>query len=181
MQLKLIGESLTDAKTAADAAKESADAAKQSADHIPRVERAYLFLSLDYKATFKDFELGYAGDTSKHSIMEFGFKNHGRTPALVEGLHATAGYCPGPDRPDMARAEGVTIQQGFAISAGEIVREYTVEFPLTAGQLGRAEKGNGCVLFWGITVMFSGNCTKLVGVVDIRGKATAGVSPATKP
>jgi hypothetical protein len=79
VQLKLIGESLTDAKTAADAAKESADAAKQSADHIPRVERAYLFLSLDYKATFKDFELGYAGDTSKHSIMEFGFKNHGRT------------------------------------------------------------------------------------------------------
>jgi hypothetical protein len=83
----------------------------------------------------------------------------------------------------MARAEGVTIQQGFAISAGEIVREYTVEFPLTAGQLGRAEKGNGFVLFWGkvFTVMFSGNCTKLVGVVDIRGKATAGVSPATKP
>jgi hypothetical protein len=87
VQLRLIRESLTDAKTAADAAKESADAAKMSADHIPRVERAYLFLGLDYNAEFRDFAPGYAADNSSLTTMEFGFKNHGRTPALVEGLY----------------------------------------------------------------------------------------------
>lgn len=50
VQLQLIGKSLRDAKIAAEAAKESADAAKISADHIPRVERAYLFLGLDVKS-----------------------------------------------------------------------------------------------------------------------------------
>jgi hypothetical protein len=148
VQLRLIRESLTDAKTAADAAKESADAAKMSADHIPRVERAYLFLGLDYKAEFKDFAPGYA-DNSTRSTMEFGFKNHGRTPALVEGLYATAGYWRGPDWPAMSLAEGVTIQQGFAISGGETVEGYTVEFPLTKKDRDKAEAANGIILFWG--------------------------------
>jgi hypothetical protein len=80
-QLKVISVSLIDAKKAADAAKEAADAAKISADHVPRIERAYVFLNPVSGSEFKEFKLGRAGDLRTHSVVRFHFKNHGRTPA----------------------------------------------------------------------------------------------------
>jgi hypothetical protein len=148
VQLKLIRESLIDAKIAADAAKEAADAAVISAEHLPRVERAYLFLSLEVKSSTGDFV-----DRVKDSrwSIEYGFTNHGKTPAIIEELDVMASFW-GSGWPAVETATRIPMQKGWAISAGESQGGYSTEFPLRADQIKRAMEKSGYILFWGKVV-----------------------------
>ncbi|MGD0486931.1 MAG: hypothetical protein ABSB94_07040 [Syntrophorhabdales bacterium] len=47
-QLKMMRQGVIDASIAANAAKEAADAARKSAEVLPKIERAYLFVELEY-------------------------------------------------------------------------------------------------------------------------------------
>lgn len=60
-------------------AAKSADAARKSAEHIPRVERAYVFLFDEVRHARTPNPLG-------GTILEiqFAFKNHGKTPAISD-------------------------------------------------------------------------------------------------
>jgi len=46
--LKMMRQGVIDASIAANAAKEAADAARKSAEVLPKIERAYLFVELEY-------------------------------------------------------------------------------------------------------------------------------------
>jgi hypothetical protein len=146
VQLRLIRESLGDAKKAADAAKEAADAAKISADHIPRVERAYLFLDLTIDYEFLE------GDNTQdtRSTINFKFRNHGRTPAIIKELHGMAGYRSTSGWPSMMEAGKQTVQIGAIVSGRDTIQEgYAIRFNLTKWQREQAARKSGRVLFWG--------------------------------
>lgn len=67
-------------------ARMTAQAARDSADHIPRVERAYLFVYP--KRNWSDAAKLY-GETSgsKNPVqVTWTFRNHGKTPAVITGL-----------------------------------------------------------------------------------------------
>jgi hypothetical protein len=146
IQLRLIRESIAPAK-------EAADAAKLAAEHIPNTERAYLFLKIEIEAKFNEFILGRSIGTNDHSKIEFGFKNHGKTPAIVEELHTAAQYWPKDSGwPAISLARQVIIQTGLVISGGEFVDGYDIKFPLDRDQLNRAGAQNGYILFWGKVV-----------------------------
>jgi hypothetical protein len=148
VQLKLIRKSLEDTKLAAEAAKKSADAAVISAEHMPRVERAYLFLAMDFVSSIKEFE---HSDPTTRSRITFGLKNHGKTPAVMEELHTMAKYW-GASWPAMGTAEKILIQKGWMISAGETQSGYEIAFALRADEIDRAKEGKGYILFWGKAV-----------------------------
>lgn len=147
-QLAIIRESLIDAKKAADAAKEAADAAKVSADHIPRVERAYLFLALTIKHDLREHALTTTGT---RSTIRFNFHNHGRTPAILKELHGMAKYWPGQQWPAMTDAGRQTVQTGVVVSGNSTISEddYAIQFPLTKQERELAAAGKGRILFWG--------------------------------
>jgi hypothetical protein len=89
VQLKIIRESLTDAKIAADAAKESADATKASVDlsrqTAERQLRAYVYIdggSFDYSGAYDSF---------RGTLC---LKNYGQTPAYDQEVHASVRVFP---------------------------------------------------------------------------------------
>jgi hypothetical protein len=145
VQLRLIGKSLRDAEIAAEAAKESADAAVISAEHLSRIERAYLFLALEVTSKIIAFDPALS-DT--RSNIDFGFKNHGKTPASIEELHVMAGFWR-ESWPAMATADRMPIQKGWMISAGETQSGYSTAFNLRSDEIARAREGKGYILFWG--------------------------------
>jgi hypothetical protein len=133
------------ARRAAIAARRSALAAIRAASHVPRVERAYLFLALDVDSRILIWTPGLA-DT--RSYIKFGFKNHGKTPAIVEELHVSAMYW-GAGWPAMETADKLVIQKGWAVSAGETQDGFETEFSLHDIAVERARKKDGYILFWG--------------------------------
>jgi hypothetical protein len=149
-QLQLFRNSLSDAKRAANAAGEAADAAKAAAEHIPKTERAYIFLRINIEDHIRPFVLGPSGDLSSHSEVEFGFKNHGRTPAIVEELHTNAEFWPkNSGWPALTLTRKAEIQKGLAISGGDTVNDYTIKFPVTREQIELVINSEGYILFWG--------------------------------
>jgi hypothetical protein len=146
VQLRLIRESLVPTK-------EAADAAKLTAGQILNTERAYLFLKIEIEEKFKEFRLGSSIGTHDHSKIEFGFKNHGKTPAIVEEIHVAAQYWPSKfDWPAMSLAAPKLIQKGLVISGGDFVASYDIQFPLSGDQLKWARDRDGYILFWGKVV-----------------------------
>lgn len=90
-QWRELKRSVDEAKKAADAAKDSAEAAKKSAETLPRLERAYLFLQVtgqNLKFALDMSERAQAAHTiaTTRPTVQFTFKNHGKTPALLKEL-----------------------------------------------------------------------------------------------
>ena len=77
-------------KIAANAAKESADAAKTASDALPLVERAYVFIS-DAVCPLPEEHMFEEESIFK---IEYSFKNHGRTPAILKDWRFDARYIP---------------------------------------------------------------------------------------
>jgi hypothetical protein len=132
------------ARRAAIAARRSANAARKSAEHIPRVERAYVFLGMEVTSEI----IAINSVNGKKSKVSFGLKNHGKTPAAIHELHVMADFW-GAGWPAMVTAIKMEIQKGWMISAGETQDGYSTEFPLHSEQIERARTGKGYILFWG--------------------------------
>jgi hypothetical protein len=133
-------------------ASASAAAAQASADHVPKTERAYLFLELDLKSNiYQLYQSGVtASDSPRSAFVEFGFQNHGRTPAIVESLQVTAKYWPMDNAmpPAMGLAPQLPIQPGLVV--GTIpVRGYRAKFNVTQANYEKVVAGEGVFLFWG--------------------------------
>ena len=147
--------SIAAAETAAAAAQISADASKTAAEHVPKTERAYLFLDLDIKSNIENLFYLYPETATQKVEIVFGFINHGRTPAIVQSLDVGIQYRDKPissnwqDAVPSISARQLTIQPGLVISS-EPVGGYKVEFDLTRPQFDNALQGQrGCVMFWG--------------------------------
>ena len=82
----------------------------------------------------------------------FGFRNHGRTPAIVDSLQVAAQYWgikAGSAFPAMDLARLIPIQPGLVVSS-DPVRGYKVEFDVTRDQYKLVfPVGRGHFLFWG--------------------------------
>jgi hypothetical protein len=96
-QLKLIRESLSPAKEAADAAKLNAQA-------VVDAERAYLFVTVEADVVpvmGKALAFAFASDVDNRSTFGFEisyvFQNHGRTPAIIREI--SHGACIAPEFP----------------------------------------------------------------------------------
>ena len=78
----------------------AAIAAKQAAEHIPRVERAYLFVVVNDETFRKPLLDAYvlANSTNQDSLViaplsvEFSFENQGKTPAVVREISASISH-----------------------------------------------------------------------------------------
>ena len=85
VQLRLIGESLIDAKKAADAAEGAAHAAirqaKVAEDTLSKLERPWIFVDL-----VQDLR-GSPDDEFQEPYALFDIVNHGRGPAIIEEFH----------------------------------------------------------------------------------------------
>src|SRR5882724_10382161 len=142
-QLWFLRRSDETARIAADAALVNAKAAKQSVDTIPRMERAYLFLDTRVEVIIKNFkftDVG-AGEEDFRSSVEYGFKNHGRTPAIVGALHQNVDYWPKGVIPLMTDTLGGDMPKGFVISGGGKASDLGIRWPLYEQQIDLVKKG----------------------------------------
>jgi hypothetical protein len=148
--------SIAAAESASVAAQVSADASKTAAEHVPKTERAYLFLESDINSNLEDLFDLHPEATIQRAEIVFGFRNHGRTPAIVQSLHVGVRYWDKPISdnwddavPSMTSTGQLTIQPGLVISS-EPVGGYKAELNLTREQFDNALQGRrGCVMFWG--------------------------------
>jgi hypothetical protein len=170
----------------------SADASKTAAEHVPKTERAYLFLELDIKSNLEDlFDLHPEKTISRKAEIVFGFRNHGRTPAIVRSLHVGARYWVKPisdnwedATPSMISARPLDIQPGLVISS-EPVGGYKAELDLTREQFNNGLYGrHGCVLFWGKIVyldVFKKDMKQVDAELTCGVLASSGASEAMSP
>ena len=132
-------------------ARASANAAQTAADHVPKTERAYLFLELDLRSNIYGlYQDVIASDSPREAFVEFGFQNHGRTPAIVESLQVTACYwiLSDPTPPAMGIAPQLPIQPGLVVSTTPI-RGYRAKFNVPQANYENVIAGRGVFLFWG--------------------------------
>jgi hypothetical protein len=153
-QLKLLADTSAiqsgDMQASIAAARQSADAATKAAAHVPQTERAYLFLELDISSNFETIFPEKPEGPFIRPHVQFGFRNHGRTPAIIQELQATAKYWPkSAGAPPISLAVPLTIQPGLVVSS-EPITGYRVTFSLTKGQFDNAYFGRqGYIMFWG--------------------------------
>lgn len=126
----------------------AANAAVKSTEHLNRIERAYLFLAMEVTSGIFIFDPTLP-DTVSH--IEFGFKNHGKTPATIDELHVMAKFWR-DGWPAIAAADKMTVQKGWAVSAGETQDGYSIKFRLRSDEIERARAQKGYILFWGKVV-----------------------------
>ena len=130
-------------------AQQSADAAKLAAAHVPKTERAYLFLELNIESNIENLFSLYPDETRRRAEVKFGFRNHGRTPAIVQSLHVAARYWDKMQMPSMAATRPLVIQPGVIIS-DEPVGGYVADFDLAREDWRDLTIANrGYVMFWG--------------------------------
>jgi hypothetical protein len=88
VQLRLIRESLDDAKSAADAALQSAEAARLNAQAVIDAERPHVFIVIEDESITRlitEASLMEGGGIGG-LVVKFHLKNYGRTPALIGRL-----------------------------------------------------------------------------------------------
>jgi hypothetical protein len=90
--------------------RDTAIAAKVAAEHIPRVERAYLFLWKELKHKITPNPLG--GDILE---VQFAFHNHGKTPAILRRIEVDIRVI--ERYPTTLREIAEDMPMGFALSS----------------------------------------------------------------
>jgi hypothetical protein len=95
----------------------TAVAAKEAAEHIPRVERAYLFLWHEIDRRITPNAIPNTGDILE---VNFRFHNHGKTPAILRRIEADIRVVERNEFPTALRDVGATdMPPGLIISGGQ--------------------------------------------------------------
>jgi hypothetical protein len=92
------------------ATRKAADAAKKSADALPMIERAYVFVDIDWQNY-----LNVSVNTPINARVRF--KNHGNTPAIIRQVHARLEVV--NDYPTIIYDDSSKIPKGIIISSKE--------------------------------------------------------------
>ena len=107
------------AATSADAAKDAAKAGKRSADYLANVEPAYLFLN----------HTSLIGEAAKHPdnppttnnrTIIYGFKNYGKTPAVITAIAVDARPDKIPTRSELDGLPNNTFVGDLIAGAGDL-------------------------------------------------------------
>jgi hypothetical protein len=123
----------------------AANAAKEAAEALPLMERAYIFV---HHVTSPDLRssVTLGSSTQDRFTIRYSFKNHGRTPAIIQDRYAVARYLKF-STPDKTR--GRPMSASIVISPGDISQEYEVPVPIIGEDFENAKKNVGRVYFWG--------------------------------
>ncbi len=133
VQLRLIRMSLAPAEQAAKAAQ-------AAAEHIPRVERAYIFVKPKcYLAN---------GDTL--AICEYTFYNHGKTPAVIIGYGVTVRVADLLQIPDNSQHFPIGVLDGERVlPAGDSFTPSEESASINRTEWEAIEAGKMAIFFWG--------------------------------
>lgn len=117
--------------------------ARLSAEALPRMERAYVFLA-------ENVELDEINRDGIYVMakVQYPFKNHGRTPAILKEIHVASGFWRS-SLPTMAAAIGGAIPDGLVLSAGEESRQFGCLMKTTVTDWDEAKDGGGYIAFFG--------------------------------
>lgn len=138
------------ARISADAAKQSADAAALNAGIIPKMERAFVFFdsaeSNDLGSALISNMLS-AIPTPQQSIIKitYGFKNHGRTPAIVTTVNVEARYF---ETGSPERLERDPLPMPLIVSGEDGPPDGEYGCAITGGEFRKAKAGEGRIFFW---------------------------------
>jgi hypothetical protein len=159
VQLRLIRQSLTDAKTAADAATEGAAAARLNAEAVMAAEGAHLYPIIkadNLKAVFQGgiwYEnSGADSDNVPTPEVIFRFKNYGKTPAVLESVMHGIEFFETPSTLRTMHAEERNIIE--VLGAGEETADFTIEMlgTFNRGMAKSVREYRGELLFFGEAV-----------------------------
>lgn len=134
-QLRLMRKSAVDASTAANAAKDSAEA-------LPKIERAYIFLESAVFAKIGTVvtvsDVNGKQVSNQNNVVEFTFKNHGNTPAILKEIFGSVRIC--NDFAEATNAAGTIFAAGKVISASETC-SFLTELNVDAAEYEQAKAG----------------------------------------
>jgi hypothetical protein len=132
------------ARRSAIAARRAAVAARKSADHIPRVERAYLFLSAELKHRQMPNAIPDTGDVVE---VQFAFKNHGKTPAIITKIEAEVRTV--TVLPTELRERAIEMPPGLVIGSGETTPYFPARNLIVPDDLPKIRRRERMILFVG--------------------------------
>lgn len=155
-QLKLIGESLTPAKEAAEAASEAAVAAKVNTQAIIEFERARFYAVIKYHSFDKFIKAGsmYPNSTEMatdgNAAVQYFFKNYGKTPAIYrENSHGIV-ISAQPPEPVYALSEQIPTQHMIEPGSGTDDQVCSERLPInTVGDVMPIYRGESFFWFFG--------------------------------
>lgn len=123
-QLKLTRESVVDAEVAAKAAMASAEA-------LPKIERAYLFVSCSIR--FTNEPVPGTKLARRVGIFTLTMTNYGKTPAILKRLRAYPVYSDHPPQELIPARNNATIPSGLVVGSGGVY-EHTERAPIEIDQ-----------------------------------------------
>ena len=132
--------------------RDASNAAKAAGEALPKMERAYVFFN-----SLTCAQLGEPGDivlliwkqnptkTANFRLL-YGFKNHGRTPAIVTSLNVYARFVAGEIS---EKVVGDPLPMPLVVSGGESPPESSFNCVVTGAEYQEARAGHGYIFFWG--------------------------------
>ena len=110
---------------------------RRATEHIPRVERAYVFLAAEFQHTRRPNAIPNTGDIVE---VRFALKNHGKTPAIMRRINAEIRVV--DQLPIAFREIASDMPPGLVISAGETTDFFTHMQLSTRRRLGGISPAN---------------------------------------
>lgn len=153
IQLKLIRQSLAPAT-------EAADAARAAAKHIPRVERAYVFMLVNRETIGTPIRQGHtlANSTNQGTILaspmsvEFSFENQGRTPAIIREISAEVHHWDVlPGEPPVYESALGLLPTNRYLASGKVTdqRSISIQTSITYAACNALIRGDSFIWFFG--------------------------------
>jgi hypothetical protein len=130
------------------ATQKAADAAKDAAVALPWLERAYIFIE---NITSKDFDasLTLGGTTKGRFAIDYSFKNHGRTPAILRDIRIYA-LCLTSGLPSVEILELEIYRVPSVIGANQSSLRHTYIVQIEGWQYERLKDGADKIFFYGV-------------------------------
>ncbi len=139
-----------------DAAKSSVDIAKRAAENISVIERAYLLLDSGFIPSIltRNPIIEINGVIHQNPrpdyefTIDFGFKNYGKTPAIITNLNIRIDYFREiPEK--LAQFANILVNRFIVEPGKDAVHEWSTNGFVRHFEWQRASEGNGYVLFIG--------------------------------
>jgi hypothetical protein len=140
-QLKLIRDSLDEARAASTIAKSAAIAANLNAQAVVDAERARLFVVINVENVIQMIQMvaqvPEPDDGTEYGLrLSYSLKNYGRTPALIQEVSHGAIFA--PDLPVLREYDAVLDLPTQILGEKEISQPLNVDMPRLTGSIARA-------------------------------------------
>lgn len=127
----------------------AANAARDAAEALPLAERAYVFFNNAKCPDIEQGDLTLGDATQTIFTVNYSFKNHGRTPAIVWNVQVDAIYL-ATGQPEAKDLSKDTLPTALIVSKEDDIRQHSHAFPILGADFENAKVGNGHIFFYGI-------------------------------